>query len=1506
MKKLIIYICTFVSLTAFSREIGGFVGQKTTQQLIAGASANRIMACGAPKASRELWVNNVRTIIFNGGDMWWDLFGNTNAFYVIPASSNRAQSASSSFAGAVWIGGYDAGGQLKVAAMTYRQKGIDFWPGPLDTTNLSTNPDICNKYDKIFQVSRTEVDNFVVGGGPITANIKDWPGNADPSLNQALYLAPFEDVNGDGVYDPQSGDYPGYDVYNKASKDNLGVCKTKLYGDYTLFWVYNDKGDGAAHTETQGTPIGIEVRAQAFGFKTNDEINNMTFYSYEIHNRSSFQVNQTYFTIWNDADLGYFLDDYVGCDTKRGLGYIYNANQNDLILFNGTPGYGDYPPSIGCDFFRGPLADANDGIDNDFDNQVDEVGETIQMSKFLYYNNNYGPFNSSTLNPEIAIHYYYYMTGYWLDGSPMTANGTGYGGTTEVDYVYDGDPVAGTGWTERTAGNLAGDRRFLQSAGPFTLKAGAVNNVTFGLPWAQTANKGGNLESITLMKNADDKAQALFDNCFKLLDGPEAPDMTIQELDGQLLFYLTNKKTVSNNYKVYNNDYDEEDISITSDPSSTIQAIANPDKHYRFEGYIVYQVKDDKVTATDLKDVTKAVPVFQCDVKNGITRILNYVVDNSVGGFVPRVMVDGSDKGMVSTFKLTEDAFASGEDKRLKNNITYNYFAVAYAYNNYLAYAQDVSPSVSQIANYLGQKRPYLEGRKVKRASGIPNNPAFENGGTAMNSIYGTGVKITRIEGQGNGGNLLTLTKASEDAIIGSATGFQESITYENGNGPISIKVVDPLSIKPGDFTFRFVDFRTKGSPSLDHVMTKSVSVTTGSVTTITTIPNINTVSPDSISWELYDKTNNKWYFPDLSSKESNEIVTTYAETIKPIKVGGESFFPELGFSIKVGQVSDPGELASFTNFGGLDNTYTGPTPGTFLGASMVYENSALRWLDPIKDVDGSTPENWVLTGTNKTAGQTDAFYTKDNTTNDIKAFSDPEKQFGNILEGTWAPYPLCAGYYTITASRIFAGPAYNGLVTSKDKSIGNPMSSNGSTPYQGNTDLRKISSVLVVYTKDQSKWTRCPVLEMQEVSELALGNSLFFEPRRVPSVDKNGIATAPSNSTVPSTNPNDPNYISGTGMGWFPGYAINIETGERLNMAFGEDSYQKENNGDDMMWNPTSSGNFPYSYTMGGKHFVYVFGNSVEGKHNATTGLFDLDNVFMDKPFGAGRYDGGNQVYTQLSNFFGAVRSGTISVVNGSRLTPFAAIERDIMWVSMPMLASGYGFKNPKDMPCDVRVQINVSKPYRYGLAGMMKTDAQNSNNVLTSNATYSVGANRLFALTSYTQLPSNIKASPINNNFPMYSFNTSDLAAAYNDNDVAVNALDLIRVVPNPYYGSSSYETGRADARVRITNLPNKCTVKIFSLNGTLVRTFKRDVSEQEATYTKPAFGEVAVSSAVTGNDINKSKRVPYIEWDIKNQNNIAVASGLYIFHVDVPGVGEKIIKWFGVLRPLDLQNY
>lgn len=1480
MKKVIILLSILASFGMSGRDKPRSESSSPSENL-----GGKVMAaCTAPRGSRELWVNNVRTIVYSGGDMWWDLFGNTQAYYFVPAVQNKATGASSCFGGSIWLGGIDAGGQLKVAAMTYRQNGLDFWPGPLDTITASIDASECNRYDGIYSISRSEVDNFrATDGREISADMRSWPGNGDISKNQGLRLAPFVDVNNDLLYDPNTGDYPAYDVDNKAEKDNLGFCKTKLYGDYTLFWVFNDKGN--IHTETQGNSIGVEVRAQAFGFKTNDEINNMTFYSYEVYNRSSFQLDKTYFTVWNDPDLGYYLDDYVGCDVKRGLGYIYNADPFDETI-SGANGYGDYPPALGCDFFKGPIADANDKIDNDQDGITDELGETIQMSRFTYYNNNYGAFPNQTTNPNTGspIQYYNYMTGFWKDGSPFTYGGNAYGGSAPATFVYDGDPVANTGWTERGAGNPPGDRRFLQSAGPFTLKPGAVNEITFGMPWAQTPTKGGYLQSVELLLLADDKAQALFDNCFKILDGPEAPNMTIQEVNNELIIYLTNEKGKSNNYRQFNNDYAEKDISIISDPTSPIEQIRNPDKTYRFEGYQVYQVKDGSVSSTDLSDGTKAKLIFQCDVQNGVSRLVNYEADNTIGGFVPKVKVQGKDEGIKTTFRVTDDAFSTLENRKLVNNKTYYFLAVAYAYNNYLQYVPDVPATSNPAANLLGQKKPYLEGRKVKKAAGIPHTPDTEKDGTLAQSAYGFGPKITRVEGQGNGGNILTLTKASEDEIVNNF--FKADVTYENAQGPINIKVVDPLNVKNSDFSFKFINHYVSATVPQT---TLNAMVPTATVNTF--LGTMASLNVDKTSWELKDLNSGTVYHP-------NDIKGGAGDTIyETIRIGNEFYFPDLGFSINVKQVTDPGQdtLNKFTDLVSADNNYNGPAPSSTLAASISYVDGEANWLNSVVDEDGQTPYNWILSGSSKTEGSEDAFYRRDAANNNSpKAFYDPQKQYGKILGGTWAPYPLCASYYSITPgpsapARIFCGPGFNGLAWRQDPFIQPPNyagQQTTSSPDRGNTDLRKMCSALIVFTRDKSKWTRCPVIEMQEKAQLSQGNAFFFAARNHQSVDKDGKSAAVGSGV--SSNPNDPNFISETGMGWFPGYAINLETGERLNMAFGEDSYQKENNGDDMLWNPTSNYNFPYPYAMGGKHFVYVFGgNSITSKFYASPATpFTWEPAFVGKEYGMVKYDYGKRNIEFLHNFF----TPTVfsDILNGAALAPFNAFERDIMWVSIPMPRSDYNFSSPDKMPSDVRVQINVSKPYRYGYSGIANIpQGEQANGNL----------NKLIAVNSPSLLTKDVSANPKNNNFPMYTFNTSDIATLFQQGDVSKNALDLIRVVPNPYYGSSTYEGGRTDTRVRITNLPNKCTIKIFTMNGTLVRTIKRDATGQEDIFT---------GSVTSGNDTKQAKRSPYVDWDLKNQNNISVASGLYIFHIDAPGVGEKIVKWFGVMRPLDVQSY
>jgi len=235
-KNLLIAAVSLSALSGFAREKYGNVFKTSAPERV-------MTGCSPAQSSAELAVNNVRTLIFAGSDMWWDLFGGGNARYGVPRVSDWSKAASSNFAGNVWFGGIDAGRQLKIAAQTYRQSGVDFWTGPLTKTDASITSDQCQKYDKIFKITRKEVDDFVLSGGPITTNIREWPGNGDLSLNQAEILAPWVDKSGvfggDGLYEPDQGDYPYYDVYNVGGKDQLGVCKArvlvmKLYGGFIM------------------------------------------------------------------------------------------------------------------------------------------------------------------------------------------------------------------------------------------------------------------------------------------------------------------------------------------------------------------------------------------------------------------------------------------------------------------------------------------------------------------------------------------------------------------------------------------------------------------------------------------------------------------------------------------------------------------------------------------------------------------------------------------------------------------------------------------------------------------------------------------------------------------------------------------------------------------------------------------------------------------------------------------------------------------------------------------------------------------------------------------------------------------------------------------------------------------------------------------------------------------------------------------------------------------------
>ena len=1392
LKNILLLITIFTCIAVFSKE------NVPNPNASNSVTYSKIAAGCAPASSQtDLDVNNVRATILGGGDMWWNL---SDAQYEIPKGSGL----NSLFAGSLWIGGVDAGGQLKVAAMTYRQGGNDFWPGPLDVATATITADECVEWDKHFKINRSEVEEHVarIGIDPtytsdqIPESITNWPAHGDPG--QEHFLAPFFDVNGNGQYEPYDGDYPDYNI--TGDNDNAS-----LYGDQTLFWIFNDKGN--IHSETEADPIGLEIHAQAFGFTADNEINDMTFYNYKIINRSTLPLTDVYFGQWVDPDLGYYLDDYVACDVNLGLGICYNGDAED----EGAQGYGFNPPAIGVDFFQGPLADANDGIDNDRDGDIDEPGEQIIMSKFVYYNNDF----TVRGNPENGTHIYNYLRGIWKDNVPMTyggdGKGSGPGATSDLcNFMFPGvsDPdFPNQEWSEVTANNLPADRRFLQSAGPFTLEPGAVNTITTGVVWAR-ANAGGNTASVGLVKVYDREAQALFDNNFDILNGPDAPDLSIRELDQELIVSLTNSES-SNNYQ---QGYSEKDPYIT--------LASNVDnQNYEFQGYLVYQLKDATVSVTDLDNPDKARLVFRTDIKDGIKGIVNQYLDPVMNVYtpveeIPEVIASGVagsvDEGIQSSFKIVDDKFALGSPT-LVNHKTYYYMSLAYGFNlaEINAHPYDVNNPL-----YDGRNQPYIAGRRnIQTYTAIPHKVDPENGGTILGSNYGDGVKITRVEGTGNGGNNLSLMESTVDEIL--ENGKSLFPTYNNGEGPITISVVDPLKIKGEDYTVILQD----------PIETQNIVTSYG-------------------RWKVLNGTQ------------------TLINSTKSIDVGIEHLFPNHGFSLKLNQVDNP-----------TINPILNPSNGLISG-SIEFDDPYDKWLTGVPDYDNegfAYGMNWIRSGSydNEDDDKLDDYFPDEDPSGIYEsAVVETATIFGGfeITGATWAPYRF--------ASHFNSGPAQPYYT---------------SFPY---SSAQTLTSVDVVITSDKSKWTRCVVVEAQDNSSLSEGNQVKLGLRSHPSVDKDG---------------NEDN--SGTfGMSWFPGYAINLETGERLNIIFSEDSWLAGENGRDMKWNPTSSiitedfpvyssatGNFSGgSYLHGGKHFIYIMG----GDASALSEEDYLNNDLSPS------YDEGAWIYERLKDTSSSSYEATI-----------AGVFQHSTWVGAPLLSPGTGSQIfGKDGLNSARVKLRVNSSYN-PYVNVEQSSILSKNDDLVIGNTYYVADNNLqphnykLQLTrpkvlggkkithdgsdyevgetfvaSSTSFTGNSKARvisdvPLNNFNPVYEFNTTDLKSEKSDSETAINAMDLINVVPNPYYGYSSYETGQLDNRVKIINLPKKTTIRIFTVSGTLVKTIK------------------------------KSDDLTSAEWDLKNDYGIPIASGLYVIHVRtvIDGVEkEKVLKWFGVLRPVDLDTF
>ncbi|MEX2597278.1 MAG: T9SS type A sorting domain-containing protein [Salibacteraceae bacterium] len=448
--------------------------------------------------------NNVEALISAHGNHFWNY---TTNHFKVPATGE----ASSVFTSTLWFAGLDEDDSLYVAAERFRQMGYDYSPGPIGNPS-SYDPPMNGDWNRLWKINRYEIQTWLDDpiNNPVPQDVLDWPAHGDTTLGQAYYLAPFVDVNDDGVYNPDDLDHP------------------LMYGDQMVYFIFND--GAAPHTESGGRALGIEIHGVAYGFDCPEDtaLNHALFFHHKVYNRSQRDYHDLKIGMWTDFDLGNAQDDYVGSDPLRNLYFAYNGDDLDED-FGGSFGYGYNLPSQGVRILKGPKME-DDGIDNEKsvvsgtyngfgmdDGIIDNEHHGLQG--FVYHNNASGP----TGDPSSPVDYFNYLNNNWRNGVAITYGGTGYDpsnpnaiesrfmlpDSSDSVFLSTSGVDPGFNWHEQQASNSPSDRRGVGTIGQSGFNAGEAFEFDHVYVFAQKMND--RIGAVHKMKAYSDELQAMFD-----------------------------------------------------------------------------------------------------------------------------------------------------------------------------------------------------------------------------------------------------------------------------------------------------------------------------------------------------------------------------------------------------------------------------------------------------------------------------------------------------------------------------------------------------------------------------------------------------------------------------------------------------------------------------------------------------------------------------------------------------------------------------------------------------------------------------------------------------------------------------------------------------------------------------------------------------------------------------------------------------------------------------------
>lgn len=390
---------------------------------------------------------------------------NANGFFfrdianVLPTyRPNKQSGLTTIFQSSFSISGKDMGGQDHMSVITY--DGSDFGCGPV-ATDYSNQNYTSNLSDRVWSVLKAEIDQHIQNWNTpsyvVPPSIQEWPGNGDVSNGMPSKLVPYTDVNGNGVYDPENGDYPD------------------ILGDKAMYLIMNDQNNSEFPSTS---PMNVELHYMFYQYVSINPLNNTTFVNLKVYNRSTETYSDVKLNVFNDFDLGNYNDDYCGVDVSRNLTYAYNGDNNDEANA-GRPGYGTNPPAMGMVSLNHSL------ISSIF------PGTTIMPNP-----------NSEFLNV---------INGKNPDGTNITNAGT----PTVFQYL----DTSSTGYNEAALNQVPGDRRTFSSVSLGTLAPNSVKCLDFAWVYARKTTGASLFKSVDSLMKVADFVQEFYDNNLRCMDG---------------------------------------------------------------------------------------------------------------------------------------------------------------------------------------------------------------------------------------------------------------------------------------------------------------------------------------------------------------------------------------------------------------------------------------------------------------------------------------------------------------------------------------------------------------------------------------------------------------------------------------------------------------------------------------------------------------------------------------------------------------------------------------------------------------------------------------------------------------------------------------------------------------------------------------------------------------------------------------------------------------------------